>query len=315
MGKTKLYLIVGPTASGKTALSIEVAKRVNAEIISADSIQLYKGFDIGSAKPTVEERQGIAHHLIDVYEPTERNASAASFQKLAQGAIETIASRGKLPLVVGGTGLYINALTFPLNFTAMASDPALRSELSAMEEARPGSLYALLRELDPQSAARLHPNDLKRVARAVEVVKLSGKTIGEFGGDFANKKSEDIPYDARLIGLTLPRELLYERIERRVDEMVAQGLLEEVRRLRALGAKADMPAMQGLGYRQLYAHLEGACTLEQAIAAVKLETRRFAKRQLTWFRRDDRIRWFDPTQYESLGALADDAIRALEGEA
>ncbi len=314
MDKTKLGVLVGPTASGKTALSIKIAKRMDAEIVSADSIQLYRGFDIGSAKPTHEERQGIKHHLIDVYEPTEQNASVSRFQTLAKETIEDIASRKKFPLVVGGTGLYVNALTFPLNFTGAKSDPALREELLVMEKQTPGSLHALLEELDPKSAARLHKNDVKRVARAIEVARLTGKTIDEYGGDFENKRSTEIPYDVRMIGLAMPRELLYERIERRVDEMMQKGLLGEVRRLKELGVTADMPAMQGLGYKQLYEHLNGVTSLEQAVASVKLETRHFAKRQITWFKRDKRIRWFDVTQYKSLDALTDDAIGSLEGE-
>ncbi|MCE5234893.1 MAG: tRNA (adenosine(37)-N6)-dimethylallyltransferase MiaA [Clostridiaceae bacterium] len=313
MEKIKLGVLVGPTASGKTALSLEIAKKIGAEIVSADSIQLYKGFDIGSAKPTAEERRGIAHHLLDVYEPTEQNASVARFQELARQAIEDIFSRGKFPLVVGGTGLYVNALTYPLNFAGAPSDPALRAQLNEMEAGSPGSLHTLLAELDPKSASRLHKNDVKRVARAIEVVKLTGRPIGEFGGDFENRRNEEIPYDVRMIGLTMPRELLYERIERRVDDMMKRGLLEEILRLKVLGVTADMPAMQGLGYKQLYAHLAGQCSLEEAVAAIKLETRRFAKRQITWFKRDKRIQWFDLAQYESLDALTLDAVRALEG--
>lgn len=313
MEKMKLGILVGPTASGKTALSIEIAKKLNAEIVSADSIQLYRGFDIGSAKPTAEERQGIAHHLLDVYEPAEQNASVARFQELARLAIEEISFRGKFPLVVGGTGLYVNALTYPLNFAGAPSDPVLRTQLNEMEANSPGSLHILLTKIDPKSAGRLHKNDVKRVLRAIEVVKLTGKPIDEFGGDFKNSRNEDIPYDVRMIGLTMPRELLFARVERRVDDMMKRGLLDEVRRLKVLGVTADMPSMQGLGYKQLYAHLAGTCSLEDAVAAIKLETRRFAKRQITWFKRDKRIQWFDVTQYESLGALTIDAVRALEG--
>ena len=313
MEKTKIGVLVGPTASGKTALSVEIAAHMDAEIISADSIQLYKGFDIGSAKPTLQERRGIRHHLIDVYEPFEQNASVARFQALAQQVIADITSRGKFPLVVGGTGLYVNALTYPLSFTGVASDPELRTSLAETEAQNPGSLYVLLKELDPKSAARLHPNDRKRIIRAVEVVKLTGKAIDEFGGDFENKKNEEVPYDVKLIALTMPRELLYARIEKRVDEMIRMGLVDEVKRLKALGVTVDMPAMQGLGYKQLYAFLDGACKLDEAIAAIKLETRHFAKRQLTWFKRDKRIVWLDVTQYKSREALTEAAVCALEG--
>ena len=313
MSKAKIGILVGPTASGKTALSVEIAAHLDAEIISADSIQLYKGFDIGSAKPTHQERKGIKHRLIDVYEPLEKNASVAQIQLLARKAIEEISARGKFPLVVGGTGLYINALTYPLSFTGAAADSELRAKLMETEEQQPGALYALLKELDPKRAARLHPNDRKRIVRAVEVVKLTGKAMDELGGDFENKKNEEIPYDVKLIGLTMPRELLYARIEQRVDAMMHMGLLEEVKHLKALGATAEMPAMQGLGYKQLCTFLDGNCDLNEAVAAIKLETRHFAKRQLTWFKRDKRIVWFDVTQYESFKALCHAAVCALEG--
>ena len=316
--KTKLSVIVGPTASGKTALSIELARRMDAEIVSADSIQLYRGCDIGSAKPTLNERQGIVHHLMDVYEPFEENTGVARYKALAEDCIDEIAARGKFPLLVGGTGLYVNALVYPLSFTGAGSSPALREELAKMEQETPGSLHQMLKELDKSAAKRLHPNDIKRVIRAIEVVKLTGKTMDEHGGDFENKRNEEIPYDVRMVGLTMPREALYERIERRVDSMMQQGFLSEVRALKEAGVPRHAPSMQGLGYKQLYGHLEGESTLDEAISAVKLETRRFAKRQLTWFKRDARIKWLDISAYESFDKLVLDAQSALtakrEGE-
>ena len=224
MEELKLILIVGPTASGKTAASIYAAIKLNGEIVSADSIQVYKGMDIGSAKPTMQERQGIPHHLMDAIDINSPKFSVAEFRKMAGEAIEDIAGRGKQPIVVGGTGLYINSLVFPLNFTEVQSDEKLRSELSEIEERQGrGTLHAMLQEEDPESAARLHPNDTKRIIRALEVLRLTGKPIDAHGGDFSNKAGAEIPYNPVMIGLTMPRAMLYDRINRRVDIMLEQG--------------------------------------------------------------------------------------------
>ncbi|MDO5110861.1 MAG: tRNA (adenosine(37)-N6)-dimethylallyltransferase MiaA [Clostridia bacterium] len=305
-------VILGPTASGKTALSVELAKRLNAEIVSADSIQLYRGMDIGSAKPTVEERQGIPHHLLDAVDIGTPDFSVAAYQKLASTAIREIAARGKFPLIVGGTGLYINALVYPLSFTEIPADVALRDALTAQEAQTPGSLHQRLCAVDPASAARLHPNDTKRLVRALEVYTLTGKPIGAFGGDFANAAHTPIPYEPRMIGLTMPREQLYARIDLRVDAMMQSGLLKEVRQLVSLGYTPDTPAMQGLGYKQLYKYLQGEYTLDEAIETIKRETRRFAKRQMTWFKRDKRIHWLN-TAEQTQQQLLDEAQCILEG--
>lgn len=304
-GKQKLYLIVGPTASGKTAVSIEVAKRLNAEIISADSIQVYCGMDIGSAKPTLEERAGIPHHMLSVVDPDEPKFSVARFRELAIECIEDVIARGKRPLVVGGTGLYINALTYPLHFTGAPADAALRTKYALLEAENPGQAYARLKEVDPASAARLHPNDKKRIIRALEVFELTGTPLSESYAGFSLIDESQLPYTPCLAGLTMPRELLYARIEQRVDQMMAQGLLEEVKMLCDAGYGAELPAMQGLGYKQLMHFLEGGCTLSEAIEEIKRETRRFAKRQITWFKRDARIQWYDVSTYGSLATLAD----------
>ena len=294
MQKPVIGMILGPTASGKTALSVALSKEINAEIISADSIQIYKGMDIGSAKPSKEERAGIKHYLMDEAEPDETGFSVAAYQKKAFEAIEAIRAGHKFPLIVGGTGLYMNALCYPLRFTGVPSEKALRRRLEEEETQRPGSLYEKLLTLDVESAKRLHPNDKKRIIRALEVFELSGKTIGAFGSDFANENGEEIPYEPRMVGLTMPRELLYERINQRVEQMMEAGLLEEVKTLREKGYGQDLPSMQGLGYKQLYAYIEGGYTsLNEAVEAIKLETRHFAKRQMTWFRRDRRICWLD----------------------
>ncbi len=301
--KIKIGLIVGPTASGKTAVSIALAQRLNAEIISADSIQVYRGMDIGSAKPTIEERQGIPHHMMDTVDIDSPKFSVAEYRRMAGEAIEDIAGRGKYPLIVGGTGLYVNSLIFPLNFTSVPSDEALRAELTAIEQQQKGAAYALLQKEDPKAAQRLHPNDVKRVIRALEVIRLTGKPIDDHGGDFANQANADIPYEPTIIGLTMPREQLYERINLRVDIMLEQGLLDEARAIYDGGYDASLPALQGLGYKQLFKHFAGEYTLDEAIAAIKLETRHFAKRQLTWFRRDKRIVWFDISEYPNMDAL------------
>ncbi|MGN0791982.1 MAG: tRNA (adenosine(37)-N6)-dimethylallyltransferase MiaA [Christensenellales bacterium] len=311
--KIKIGLIVGPTASGKTAASIALAKKLDAEIVSADSIQVYRGMDIGSAKPTMEERQGIPHHLMDAVDIDSPRFSVAEYRRMAGEAIEDIINRGKYPLIVGGTGLYVNSLIYPLNFTTVASDEKLRAKLAALEQAQKGAVYALLKKEDPKAAERLHPNDTKRIIRALEVVRLTGKPIDDHGGDFANSANAEIPYQPTIIGLTMPREALYERINLRVDIMLEQGLLDEAKAIYDAGYDASLPALQGLGYKQLFKYFGGEYTLEQTIDAIKLETRRFAKRQLTWFRRDKRIIWFDISDYPDKDALNDAIYRIFAG--
>ena len=259
--------------------------------------------DIGSAKPTMEERQGIPHHLMDAVDIDSPKFSVAEYRRMAGEAIDDIVSRGKYPLVVGGTGLYVNSLIYPLNFTSVPSDEKLRSELTALEQTQKGAAYALLQTEDPKAAQRLHPNDVKRVIRALEVVRLTGKPIDDHGGDFANQAQAAIPYEPTIIGLTMPREMLYERINLRVDIMLRQGLLDEARAIYDAGYEPSLPALQGLGYKQLFKHFAGEYAFDEAIEAIKLETRHFAKRQLTWFRRDKRIIWFDISQYPDKESL------------
>ncbi len=303
--KPRILVLVGPTASGKTAVSIEVAKKLNAEIISADSIQVYRGLDIGSAKPTIEERQGIRHHLLDAVDITEAGFSVAEYQRRASHCIEDITARCKLPLVVGGTGLYINALTYPLRFTNVAGDETVRAKLLAQEKEQPGSLHLKLREIDPLSAIRLHQNDIKRVVRALEVFEVSGRTLSSYGSDFVNSAQAEAPYHASIAGLTMERDALYARIEQRVDAMMRMGLLEETKKIYESGYNSTLPALQGLGYKQLLRYLDGQITLDEAVDDIKRETRRFAKRQITWFKRDQRIRWFDVFAFSDIMALSD----------
>ncbi|HWR22482.1 MAG TPA: tRNA (adenosine(37)-N6)-dimethylallyltransferase MiaA [Feifaniaceae bacterium] len=312
--KPHILILLGPTASGKTAASVLLAKKLNAEIISADSIQVYKGLDIGSAKPTMEERQGIEHHLIDVADVDDTSFSVAEYKRQAEFAIADIRSRGKTPLVVGGTGLYVNALTYPLQFTNVPGDPLVRERLQLEEREHPGSLYRRLQLEDPASAARLHPNDRKRVVRALEVLEVSGRPLSSFGADFENKARQEIDYHVAQIGLTMERVLLYQRIEQRVDDMMRSGLLEETKKLHEAGYAHTLPALQGLGYKQLLRHLRGETALEEAVEEIKRETRRFAKRQVTWFKRDQRIRWLDVTQYRDLDTLTDEMAAIYMGD-
>ncbi|MDL2235558.1 tRNA (adenosine(37)-N6)-dimethylallyltransferase MiaA [Christensenellaceae bacterium OttesenSCG-928-L17] len=307
--KPKVYVIVGPTASGKTALSIALAKHIDGEIISADSIQIYKGLDIGSAKPTMAEREGIAHHMLDVVEISCATFSVAEYKTMAMHAVEDILSRNKVPIVAGGSGLYINALTCPLEFTSIAGDATLRRELHAQEEASPGSLYKMLLEVDAARAAQIHPNDRKRLVRALEIYRLSGEKPSHFGLNFTQGSGEEMPYTYEIIGISMPREQLYERINLRVDEMLKNGLLEETERIYASGISLDLPALQGLGYKQLLSYWRGEVTLEDAIENVKRETRRFAKRQMTWFLRDKRIRWIEVHEFPNMDELISDIIK------
>ena len=291
-GKPKIYLIVGPTACGKTACSIEIAKRMNAEIISADSIQIYKTLDIGSAKPTKEEMSGVPHHLLDCVDIDDTGFNVAVYRERAAKLIHEIVSRGKKPLIVGGTGLYVNSLIFPLNFSAAEPDFERREELAKLEREKPGFLREMLASIDPTAAARLHVNDTKRLIRAIEVYEQTGKTLTSHGGDFANERGGEIEFDPLIAGITMDRALLYTRIEKRVDIMIEQGLLNEVDTILKRVCDPSLPALQGLGYKQLIAFRNGEYSFEEAVELIKRDTRRFAKRQISWFKRDKRIRWF-----------------------
>lgn len=305
----KLLVIIGPTAVGKTALSVELALRLHGEIISGDSMQVYKKLDIGTAKIKPGETRGVPHHLIDIKEPDE-TFSVAEFQQLARAKISEINQRGKLPLLVGGTGLYVQAVLDEYEFEPQQEVSSLRRELQETAAAK-GIEYLLakLREVDPQSAARLHPNDTKRIIRALEYYHTTGKPISD-------KKPAVCPngpqrYDAMLIGLTMERELLYRRIEERVDQMMAEGFLAEVQGLLDQGYSPHLQSLQGLGYKQLVSYLQGELNLEEAVELIKRDTRRFAKRQLTWFRRDPRITWYHVDQYPAREALVEEILSRI----
>ncbi len=282
--------IVGPTASGKTAVACELAERLGAEIISADSMAVYRGMDIGTAKPTSSERARAVFHLIDVADPDEP-FTVVDFQERAVAVIDELLGRGRLPLIVGGTGLYIRAVLDGLNIPGPEPDPEVRERLRReAEELGSEAMHSRLAEVDPETAARLHPNNTRRVIRALEVYEQSGRPMSEILR--ATKAPPRYP-DALEFGLTMDRETLYRRVEERVDLMIAQGLVDEVAGLLEKDYTTEAPAMQGLGYKEIAAYLQGKCDLAGAVDLLKQSTRRFAKRQYTWFRADARIHWIN----------------------
>ena len=294
--KKKLIILTGPTAVGKTALSIGLAKAVDGEIISADSIQVYKNMDIGSAKITEAEKEGVPHHLIDILPPTEA-FNIVRFKELCEEAMENIYSRGKLPIITGGTGFYIQAVLNNITFSEEEED-GYRAELEALgKEKGPEYLYDMLKEVDPASCDILHKNNVRRVIRALEYYRKTGERISEAN---AREREKESAYNSAYFVLNMNRERLYERIEQRIDEMLSQGLVDEVRGLiEKYHVTADMTSMQGLGYKEIYAYLNGDCTYEEAVYTLKRDTRHFAKRQLTWFRRERDVIWIDKDELRS----------------
>lgn len=299
MNKPKVILIGGPTAVGKTKTSIELAKRLGGEIISADSMQIYKYMDIGSAKPSIEEREGIPHHLLDFVDPREP-FSAADFKRLAEAAIEDIHSRGKISIVVGGTGLYMNALLYEMDFSEVTDDSEERKALKAFAETEGNeALHDKLKALDSEAAERIHPNNVKRVIRAIEVASNAEKGVQDF-------KTALIPnerYDFYLMGLTGDRAKLYDRINRRVLLMFDQGLIDELKFLKNLGLDDSFTSMKGIGYKEIFPYLEGLKPLEQVVTDIQQNSRNYAKRQLTWFRRYPDLKWYDVDAWQDLGTL------------
>ena len=290
--KPVILAVVGSTASGKTSLAVELAKQFDGEIVSCDSMQIYKGMNIGTATPDESERCGIPHHLMDFVDPTDpRGYSCADYVRDARRAVEDIHTRGKLPILCGGTGLYLDAFLRGGSFEVTDSDPALREGLCALAE-REGNqvLHDMLRALDPESADAIHPNNVKRVARAIEICKTTGRKKSDIDRE---SREPDCPYDATVIGLHYDsRQLLYDRIDRRVDLMLEQGLIDETRRLREQGVfEICRTAAQAIGYKELFPYLDGEAPLDTCVETLKMATRRYAKRQLTWFSAKPYVQW------------------------
>lgn len=288
--KKPLIVIGGPTACGKTGFSIQLAKKIGGEIISADSMQVYRYMDIGTAKVTLEEADGVPHYLIDEFDPDEEY-NVMIFQQKAKTYMEKIWAKGKVPILVGGTGFYINALLYDNDFTETEHDTSYREECYQLaQEQGPEALYERLKEIDPEYAEIIHANNVKRVTRALEYHYLTGQKFSEHN---AAQKKKETPYDAAVIILNMDREKLYERIELRIDIMMEQGLLAEVKGLLEKGYSPELVSMQGIGYKEFVPYFNGECTLEEAVTQLKTNTRRFAKRQLTWFRRQIDGLWVD----------------------
>lgn len=292
--KMPLIVLTGPTAVGKTALSVKLAKALDGEIISADSMQVYRGMDIGSAKIRQEEMEGIRHHLIDILNPDEE-FNVVLFQKLAKEAIKDITGRGKIPILAGGTGFYIQAVLYDIDFTQTSEDSSYRNYLEKLAESNGNEyLHDMLKKVDPKAAESIHANNVKRVIRALEFFEQTGEKISEHNEE---QRTNESAYDSCYFVLTDDRARMYERIDRRVDMMLEEGLVEEVTRLKDQGCSRDLVSMQGLGYKEILAYMEGEHDLERAVYLIKRDTRHFAKRQLTWFKREKDVIWVDRREF------------------
>lgn len=301
--KIPILILTGPTAVGKTALSIELAKILGGEIISADSMQIYRKMDIGSAKISQEEMDSVVHHMIDVVDPDE-DFSVADFHDMASQIISDIHKRGKLAIVTGGTGLYLNSLVYDMDFGGTNSDPSIRKDLEEiLNDKGKDYLYRLLQDLSPEAAKRIHPNNTKRVIRAIEVYKTGGDM-----GDFSNDLKYNPKFDAKIIVLNRDRSILYDRINQRVDMMFDMGLLDEVKGLHQMGYTSQMQSMKGIGYKEVLEYFDGKMTLEESIDILKQGTRRYAKRQITWFKKYENALWLDLDKVTEL----DDQIEAIK---
>jgi len=294
MEKEKILVVLGPTSIGKTKVSIDIAKRLNSEIISTDSMQIYKKMDIGTAKINEKEKEGIKHHMIDLIYPKEE-FSVYDYQNLSLEIIDKLLAENKTPILVGGSGLYINSILYDLDFNKVSSDEKVRNKYYGLKEKKGKMfLYSLLEEKDKEAAKKIHPNNVKRVVRALEVLEVTGKKYSQ-NNNF-RKYSEK--YNFIIIGLEMNRELLYNRINLRVERMIEEGLINEVEELYNEGYDKSYQSMQAIGYKEIIDYIEGNTTKEEAVRLIKRNTRRFAKRQITWFKPDDRIKWFDITDYK-----------------
>lgn len=304
--KKPLIILTGPTAVGKTELSIELARAVDGEIISADSMQVYKHMDIGSAKITERDMQGVRHYLIDELEPWEE-FNVVRFKQYADKYIKEIYKKGKIPILTGGTGFYIQAVLYDIDFTETKEDTSYREELESLAaEYGPKYLHDLLKEVDQESAKQIHYNNIKRVIRALEYNKQTGLKISDHNREEREKES---PYDFKYFVLNDDRKLLYERIDKRIDIMLEKGLVDEVKKLKAMGCTKDMVSMQGLGYKEILSYLDGDISLDEAVYILKRDTRHFAKRQLTWFRRERSVIWVNKNEFGSDKGLILDFIK------
>ena len=310
MQQKPMIILTGPTAVGKSALSVELAKKINGAVISADSMQVYRHMDVGSAKITPEEMQGVTHYMIDELEPDEE-FHVVRFVTMAKEYLKEIYADGKIPIIAGGTGFYIQALLYDIDFTEQQCDETYRRQLEDLAREHGAEyLHGILREVDPASAEAIHANNIKRVIRALEFYHLSGKKISEHNETERQKQS---PYNFAYFVLTDERAKLYERIDRRVNAMIEAGLVEEVKKLKSMGCSREMVSMQGLGYKEILAYLDGGCTLEEAVYIIKRETRHFAKRQLTWFKRERDVIWLDKQAFGyDDAAILKDMISILE---
>ena len=304
-----VYVLCGPTASGKTALSLRFAQAHGCEILCMDSMQIYRGMDIGTAKPTAAEQALVPHHLLDIADPGVP-FSVAEWQRQAETCMAQLLRRGVTPLLVGGTGLYLRALLHPMAMGDTAGDEAFRAEMEAIAAREGGreQLHRQLASVDAETAARLHVNDTRRVIRALEVYRLTGVPFSR-----QSQPAQQLPYRWRVVALDVPRGVLYPRIDRRVEQMMEAGLLEEVRGLLRSGVPADSQAMHAIGYRELCAHLAGEMTLPQAVAAIAQNTRHYAKRQFTWFRREPMAQWLDATDPEAFTRLEEMLLCRQDG--
>lgn len=296
MNKPKVIVICGPTASGKTALSIELAKKINGEIISCDSMQIYKYMDIGTAKPTLEEQKEVKHHMIDFVEPNQRY-SVAEYKKDAEKSIEEILLKGKTPIIVGGTGLYVDSLIYGIEYPEIELDEEYRKQLEKeIKEKGLESLYNKAKEIDSKAMEKISPNDKKRIMRVVEIYKATGKTKTE---QEIESRTHEVKYDYKVFAIKMDREKLYERINKRVDMMIEKGLIEEVQNILKKYDKFPT-AMQGLGYKEVVEYLEGKKTKEEMIDKIKMQTRRYAKRQITWFKKNKQTIWIENNELSKI---------------
>ena len=309
MEKYRIIILAGPTASGKTEYAIRLAEEIDGEIVSCDSMQIYKYMDIGSAKPDNTQLQRVRHHLVDMIDPGD-DFSVAEYQKLAKDALKDIASRGKVPVVTGGTGLYMNSLIYDMDFAVEPAHSDFREEMKKLaEEQGTDALYERLKNKDPEAAGRIHPNNVKKVIRALEAFEYSEEGMQDISK--LSKKCEE--YDVCLLGITWPREVLYERINSRVEDLIKAGLEDEIRGLLNMGLTEDNISMKGIGYKEMIGHINGEYNFDEAVRLIKRNTRHYAKRQMTWFRRYDDMKWFDLSSYDDEEAAVSDMLRYIRG--